>query len=153
MQLLRALLWLLAGCQATTTSAIRTEMDGHDGEVMEIASLLAMENACEDSQELFSRHFTDLLASVLGRRKLAQGGGLGDAPGEGAGGATADGGVSEASVFDCKERKNRGLRAAIEAPIRRREISTEPLIDFVVQQRAMLWSSPKAAVFLLFCSW
>lgn len=67
------MLWLLAGCKdlpRTSGTAAAEELE-EKGEVIEIAMRLAKENACEDPQELFSRHFTELLRSVVGPGPVA----------------------------------------------------------------------------------
>ncbi|CAN0533505.1 unnamed protein product, partial [Ectocarpus sp. 12 AP-2014] len=77
LDLLRALLWLLAGSEAGAGDGV----GGDPGaaakeEVLEIASQLAAHQDSsspssssrheEDAQGLFARHFTDLLACVVG---------------------------------------------------------------------------------------
>lgn len=80
-QLLRALLWLLAGSEAAAAAAARGGVGGsgdpedNKEEVLEIASALARENACDGAQDLFSKHFTELLSYVVGEGN--EGGGWG----------------------------------------------------------------------------
>lgn len=103
-QLLRALLWLLAGSDAGGGG------DGGDAgakeEVLEVVSqLAALQTAGGSAQELFTRHFTELLAYVVGN------GDSGPAAAPGAGGTA--GGEGGGGEWDKGSRRRAGFEALL----------------------------------------
>eukprot|EP00904_Undaria_pinnatifida_P011354 jgi/Undpi1/7349/HiC_scaffold_22.g09822.m1 len=86
-ELLRVLLWLLAGCDAFGGEEAKEE-------VLEVAALLAGESAGQGAQELFAEHFSQLLSSVVGVAAGGEGGALAATP---CSGEALDGGWDKGS--------------------------------------------------------
>eukprot|EP00752_Nemacystus_decipiens_P002612 g2445.t1 len=107
LDLLRALLWLLAGSDAGSGGEGGDRDPGAKEEVLEVVSQLAAVQTGGsrggNAQDLFTRHFTELLAYVVG--------GEGGAPAAGVGGAEAgDGG---GGGWDKGSRRRAGFEALL----------------------------------------